>query len=52
MSGSEKLMRDYVLKGRGFQPRRKALKINSGFSRRGRQSANRDQLLQKEGHHE
>ena len=27
---------DFVLKGRGFQPRRKCCKINPGFSRRGR----------------
>jgi hypothetical protein len=26
---------DQALQGRGFQPRRKCLEINSGFSRRG-----------------
>jgi hypothetical protein len=39
------------LKGCGLQPRRIALKFNSGFSR-GRRSANKYQTRQKEGHHE
>ena len=32
---AEKLDFGFVLKGRGFQPRRKCRKINRGFSRRG-----------------
>jgi hypothetical protein len=52
MAVTQNSMCDYVLKGRGFQPRREALKFNSGLSRRGRRSANKYQTRQKEGHHE
>jgi hypothetical protein len=53
MAGSERLMCDYVLKGCGFQSRHKALKINSGFSRRGAPVPSTEiNYLQKEGHHE
>jgi hypothetical protein len=52
MAFTENSMCDCVLKGRGFQSRRNALKFNSGFSCRGRRSADKYQTRQKEGHHE